>query len=184
MRMVTTHARMFFVGLAVVASAGAASFQTLAAQAREPYSALVAPTEARVVFPVAVLGEWEWCRAETSNLALEYRWTATVQNGEHAYTFGFFLFKCLRSGPTRGTFDTLLKGGQLGVTELNQIGGRFLQEAKVGAVASATHLALVVNDAKTLRLLFSERPTHATLRTRLPGTQDMIREVPIVYSQR
>ena len=185
MRIVTIHARMLFVGsIVVAASANASFFQPLAAQAAKPYSAFVSPTEARVVFSVPVSAEWEWCRPETSNAGLEYRWTATVTNGEQTYTFGFYLFKCLRSGPTRGPFDTLLRAGQMGVTELQPgIGGRFLRDAKVSAVTSASRLTLVVQDANTLRLLFSERPMHATLRAHLPGELEVIREVPIIYSQ-
>jgi hypothetical protein len=181
MRIVTTYARMFVVGMALAASANASFFQALAAQAN-PYSAFVSPTEARIVFSVPVVAEWEWCRPETRNLDLEYRWTATVQNAEQAYDFGFYLFKCLRSGPTRGTFDTLLRAGQIGVAEvLPGIGGRFLRDAEVGAETSTTQLTLVVTDAKTLRLLFSERPMRATVRVQLPGEPEMIREVPIIY---
>jgi hypothetical protein len=183
MRIVTTYARIFCLGVGMATSANASFFQPLVAQA-DPYSAFVSPTEARVVFSVPVVAEWEWCRPETGNPDLEYRWTATVQNGEQVYTFGFYLFKCLRSGPTRGTFDTLLRAGQMGVAEVVPgVGGRFLPDAQVGAETSTTQLTLVVKDAKTLRLLFSERPLHVTLRMQRPGEPEMIRDVPIIYKQ-
>lgn len=175
---------MLVVGIVVAASSNASFFQPLAAQAAKPYSAFVSPTEARVVFSVPVMAEWEWCRPETSNAGLEYRWTATVQNGPQAYTFGFYLFKCLRSGPTQGTLATLLRAGQMGVAEVQPgIGGRFLRDARVSAETSTTQLTLVVKDARTLRLLFSEQPMHVTLRVQRPGEPEMIRDVPIIYKQ-
>jgi hypothetical protein len=180
-----TGSRMLFAGIVVAASANAPFFRALAVEAEPPYSVLVSASEARVVFPMAELDTWEWCLPETRQLDLEYSWTATVANGEQGYTFGFFLFKCLRSGPTRGAFDMLLRAGQMGVTELHSSGGggRFMKDVKVATVTSAARLTLVVRDARTLRLLFSERPVQATLRAQLPGEPNVIREVPITYSQ-
>ena len=72
----------------------------------------------------------------------------------------------------------------MGVAEvLPGVGGRFLRDAKVGAETSTTQLTLVVKDANTLHLLFSERPIHVTLRMQLPGEPETSREVPIIYKQ-
>src|SRR5215212_4816910 len=107
--------RLFAASVVVAASAGAAAFHSVGAQALEPYSVLVSGSAARVSFPLSTLGEWQWCRPETRDAGLEYSWTATVENAGQSYAFGLFLFKCHRPGATSGTFADLVHAGQMGV---------------------------------------------------------------------
>jgi hypothetical protein len=182
MRLMTKRNAVFIAGLAVVATAAVSiDLPAVTAAAQEPFTIAVAPAQARVVFPLPALSEWEWCLPDTRDLGLEYQWTAEVSNNDAVYSFGVFLFKCLGSGATHGDFNALLRSGQIGVFESVPTGGRLIREAKVAAETTANQLHLVVKDARTLRLLFSERPPAATLRVQHPGEPLVARQVTIGY---
>ena len=53
---------------------------------------------------------------------------------------------------------------------------------RVGAVGN--QLIVTVNDAGTLRLIFSDQPMHATFTVELPGERVVKREATINYLER
>jgi hypothetical protein len=176
--------RIFSIVLVVGAGANQAPL-IAAEQASEPYTVVVGPSEARVVFPIPARDEWEWCQLETRALNLEFEWSATVENQGQRYAFGFFLFKCLGhgSGPVKGSLANLLRDGQIGVSQRSDVGGQFLGRFKVGAMIAANQIHLVVTDPATLNLLFSDRPAVATLTVRRPGEGPASLDVPVAYQR-
>jgi hypothetical protein len=178
-----TAVRNVFITVTLAATIAAWLPAALVAQAAEPYTIVVTDSDARVAFRLSTAGEWQWCLPDTRDAGLEYSWTATVDNRGHSYAFGFFLFKCHHPGATNGRFDALVRAGQMGVSELEPGAGHFLTEMRVDLQTSPEGLTLIVNDAKTLLALFSDRPPHATLKMHRPGAPDVIREVAIRYAR-
>jgi len=147
----------------------------------------------RVFFPLEARSEWIWYQPTTPDNALEYAWSAEVENGGSRYEFGFFLFKYPGRAPRSGDFGALVRAGQISVatavgtsTDTRMIllpNGRLHVALHRFAVGQG-FMVVSIDDPETLRTLFSERPPLVTLTALVPGTPKVTRSVEITYSER
>ena len=153
------------------------------ADATEPlpptYQATVSTQQARFLFPVATQPVWEWNLASTRDNTLEYMWAVELQNGDSAYQFGYFRWK--GSLPRSGDLERLLQAGQHSVFALSSAGGSLVPTARVTVLHDDPYVAVIIDDAQTLRLLFSERPSQSVFRTVIPGEPVVIQVVDLQY---
>lgn len=156
--------------------------RTAAAAPSEPFTAVVREREARLTFPLPDQAEWAWQQATTPDDQLEYGWTAEVENRGRRYEFGFLLFKNPRLGPGRGDLAALLAAGQHSVAVRDGGSATVASEERVRVEPGPSRLVVVVDDPRTLQLLFSGRPASATFVVQLPGQPVVTREVPVRYA--
>lgn len=147
-------------------------------------SATVGGTRARFVFPVPAVPQWTWYRPTSRPNAVEYRWTAEVSSGGDSYEFGFFLYKLRApSVPSKGKLSKLLGVGQMSV--FHDSGGEtraVLPDVKVRVRQKSGSIIVEIRDPATLRLLFSQRPEEAVLRSQTPDAGLVTSRVRIEYS--
>jgi hypothetical protein len=174
---------IIFVLLLTATSVDAQALLSQATTNQVPYTVSVLASEARFVFPLPLRREWEWYQTTTADRSREYRFSVALQNRDQGYELGFFLFKPPGAKPTRGSVDALLRAGQTSVAAV--VGGRtsVLPDARARLRVATTRLMLVVDDQKTLRLLFSDRPNHATFNIDIPGEDTTTKQVTIAYAQ-
>ena len=145
------------------------------------FTARVTSTGARFVFPLANRPTWEWNRPTTPDNHAEYMWAVQVDNGGRAYEFGFYRFKFAGAKPARGSLGDLLFTGQQTVAERSGPQASVLAEARVSVTEERGRLVVGVEDAKTLQLLFSDRPRRAVFRIEVSGEKGVTREVQVEY---
>lgn len=153
-----------------------------AAAPSEPFTAVVREREARLTFPLPDQAEWAWHQATTPDDQLEYGWTAAVENRGRRYEFGILLFKNPRLGPGRGDLAALLAAAQHSVAVREGERATVASEERVRVEPGPSRLVVVVDDPRTLQLLFSGRPASATFVVQLPGQPVVTREVPVRYA--
>lgn len=149
-------------------------------------SANVGGKRARIVFAVPAVPQWTWYRPTSRFNAVEYRWTAEVSSGGDRYEFGFFLYNWRPPNgvPSKGKLSELLGVGQMSV--FHDSGGAtraVLPDAKVRVSHKSGTIIVEIRDPATLRLLFSNRPEEAVLRSQTPDTGLVTSRVRIEYSE-
>lgn len=143
--------------------------------------ASVRDDQAQFTFPIKPQLIWEWC--DGGGAGMPYGWNVKVANGGNRYEFGFSMFSTQGAGRChRGNFEKLLASGQFGAWKVTGDGGSMVQGAQVRYVISddGKLLHIVLNDGKSIGLLFSGKPKTVTFESVI-DTRKTTANVPVTY---
>ena len=115
---------------------------------------------------------------------MPYGWNVKVANGGNRYEFGFSMFSTQGAGRChRGNFEKLLASGQFGAWKVTGNGGSMVQGAQVRYVISddGKLLHIVLNDRKSIGLLFSGVLKTINLLQLVIDTRKTTANVPVTY---
>jgi len=154
------------------------------AQEFGPFSAVVAPTEARFTFPIPKKEIWKWNREGTRVDAREFQWEIMVKNAGVTYAFGYSIYKYQHSKPTEGSFRELIAHGQETLWKVKENGSASaIREAGIWVRPEEDdRLVIWVLDKSTRDELFSTRPDSVTFRWMTPESGAQSRTVRITYT--
>lgn len=145
------------------------------------YAAAVRDDQAQFTFPLKPQRAWELC--DGGNAGMPYSWNVRVANGGNRYEFGFSMFSTQGAGSChRGNFEQLLAHGQFGAWKITRDGDSVIQDAQVKyAISDAEKLLhVVLNDRKTINLLFSDKPMTVTFESVFDWNKTTV-NIPVVY---
>lgn len=163
------------------------------------YHATVGKNEAAFTFPLVPIQKYEWCPG-----GLQYAWTVKLNLNNQDFEFGYFMFTAMGASPCgRGNIQKLLREGQFslfrktdesdsqiaGVTEAgclatyqDNYSDEFLVEKTiVSGFANQNKLIIKLSGAKTLRLLFANRPKYLNFESQILEKITSI-SVPVTYT--
>jgi len=140
----------------------------------------VTDRSARLDFPVHDQ-DWEWYKPETPINKAEYTWAVEINNADRTLQAGFFLFKFSDAHPGHGSLKELLDTGQMSVSICSELGCRVDDEYNIEFSVEKSMVVGVVEDSRTMNLLFSEKPSSATCIVRLPNAEEVKSETAIIY---
>jgi len=144
-------------------------------------SATVRDDQAQFTFPINPQRTWEWC--DGGGAGMPYGWNVKVANAGKRYEFGFSTFSTQGAGSChQGNFEKLLGHGQLSAWKVNANGGSLIQGAQVKYAISdgGKRLHIILNDRKTIDLLFSGKPKIVTFESVIDWNKTLV-HVPVVY---
>jgi hypothetical protein len=197
------HIVITFV-LAVTASSLAAGQSRTKRSAPAPqavkYHATVDENEAVFTFPLVPTQRYEWCPG-----GLQYAWTVKIHSENQDFEFGYFMFTAMGASPCgRGNIQKLLREGQFSLYKQNDGSGamitgvaegrfvtyednfsdEFLSEKTiVSGLASQNQLTIKLSGAKTIQLLFADRPKYLTFESQILEKKKSM-NVPVTYASK
>jgi hypothetical protein len=149
--------------------------------ATEPWTATVTEREARFVFEIPERTEWTWNGTRTPDNGLGYGWRAEIRNDGKVYEVGFSQFKFPGARPARGDLASLIRAGQATIwLRGSDRSSTVVDDARLRLETAPGRLIVVVDDPRTMQLLFSGRPGRATFTSYLAGVRSR-RDVDIQY---
>lgn len=160
-----------FAALLLAATPSASAAQTGTAVVGDGYMRLEIPIGRLISAP------WRWRDQATGDNMAEYQWEARVSD---RYSVGFMLFKFPGSTPGEGSFDDLLRAGQVQVAEVTARGGRTLPSVKPTVRGDGSSLVVELT-GKAVSTLFGDRPATVWFETRSPYARWKRVEVPVRY---
>lgn len=163
------------------------------------YQATVNDNEAVFTFPISPTVKYEWCPG-----GLQYSWTIKINSNNQDFELGYFMFTAMGASPCgQGNIRKLLREGQFslfrqsgesgslitGVTEEGRFAtyednfsDDFLAEKTVvSGFVSGNKLIIKVSGAKTLQLLFANRPQYITFESQILEKKRST-TVPVTYT--
>jgi len=157
-------------------------FLFLLAQSPVTHSAIVTSSEATFTMPFPHRDRWSWRLPETPANKMEYRMDVTVTNEGRQYTFGFYLWKRGGESSGSGSLNDLLSTGQKSLFERSD--NRLMtviHDADVKVKTKADALIITLRNKDELKRLFSSKPTEVVFKLKLPGEDETIQNVAVVY---
>ncbi len=109
--------------------------------------------------PLPAIQEYAWRVPMGGAIFIEYAWVIEIVNRGETHRFGFMLWNQGDQSEGRGGIDALLSAGQAGGWRVESDGSFGLQpELQIDLSATESHLEIVVRDAATFDVLFSDSP--------------------------
>jgi hypothetical protein len=147
-----------------------------------PYTGVVGNQEARFSFPLRDRSRWH--EALTPAGAADFEWSVDVENDGHRYTFGLFFSSIPKNQLTYNAtvLPDISSGLRVYVWRGTPLTRMIVPNARVGSYEKEEKLDILVADPETLRLLFSEQPSHAAFAEKYPGEPRTTHEGKITYT--
>ncbi len=147
-------------------------------------------------FPVDQVKNWKWHDKNMDTGSLEYEWNATFKLSKNDYGAGFLLFKHPAAQPGSGTFEDLIKEGQVSLFEtrilertMRSSGDKvmmsgirsLIRKAKIYHEITDQYLVIVLKEDNLIDQFYEGIPEFVSFSSKTPDGEYKMRNVKVTY---